>query len=486
MLLLRLYIALKGIHLNIFDSIRKFLTSEYSLFIYFLIAAIFVFLGKDLAGLVFFVYVCSLILILTEDFYALIMPLLIITAIGMKFYNSADLFIDIAPILIVPVCVGLLLNYLLYHRNLPHEKVEMGRGSYFSAMLFTSVAVTFGGLGTIKPSNYFQAFSILNIIGLGLGMLLIYVILSKITKSNPDYDFESYFANAMILLSLFIAFELAKEYVLNAYRFDQGFGVISVQWRNNASTLIMLSMPFSFYMFFRNKLYILIPVINVVTLFLMGSRGGVLFGTFEFMFLFLAIFALEKESRKTLIFIFSVAIIILTLTYEKWFNVLYFSMYRFSDTKQSLSRIRLWKQAIKDFINNPVFGAGISNEKNMKIYDAVRGSLPWTHNSVFQIIGSMGLLGIVAYLYQFVIRVKVIIQHRKSLFKLTLFISYIFLELMSLVNPGIFSPFPYLLIVTIYYVLILKLSPTYYVDEIKVAHKAFDKVKKMGFNIEER
>ena len=472
--------------MNIFTSFKKLLTSEYSLFIHFLIAAIFVFLGKDLACLVFFVYVCSFLLILTEDVYALLMPLLIITAIGMKFYNSLDLFTDMLPILVTPVCIGLLLNYLIYHRNFPHEKVEMKNGSYFSAMLFTSVAVTFGGVGTIKISNYFQAVSIFNIIGLGFGMLFIYVVLSKITKSNPDYDFESYFANAMILLSLFIAFEVAKEYVLNAYRFDQGFGVISVQWRNNASTLIMLSMPFSFYMFFRNKLYILIPVINVVTLFLMGSRGGVLFGTFEFMFLFFAIFALEKDSRKTVIFIFSVAVILLTLTYEKWFNVLYFSMYRFSDTKQSMSRIRLWKQAIKDFINNPVFGAGIANEKNVKIYDAVKGSLPWAHNSVFQIIGSMGLLGIVAYLYQFVIRVKVIIHNRKSLFKLTLFISYIFLELMSLVNPGIFSAFPYLLIATIYFVLILKLSPTYYVDEIKVAHRAFDKVKKFGLNLGER
>lgn len=472
--------------MNIFTSFKKLLTSEYSLFIHFLIAAIFVFLGKDLACLVFFVYVCSFLLILTEDVYALLMPLLIITAIGMKFYNSLDLFTDMLPILVTPVCIGLLLNYLIYHRNFPHEKVEMKNGSYFSAMLFTSVAVTLGGIGTIKISNYFQAVSIFNIIGLGFGMLFIYVILSKITKSNPDYDFESYFANAMILLSLFIAFEIAKEYVLNAYRFDQGFGVISVQWRNNASTLIMLSMPFSFYMFFRNKLYILIPVINVVTLFLMGSRGGVLFGTFEFMFLFFAIFALEKESRKTLIFIFSVAVIVLTLTYEKWFNVLYFSMYRFSDTKQSMSRIRLWKQAIKDFINNPVFGAGIANEKNVKIYDAVKGSIPWAHNSVFQIIGSMGLLGIVGYLYQFVIRVKVIIHNRKSLFKLTLFISYIFLELMSLVNPGIFSAFPYLLIATIYFVLILKLSPTYYVDEIKVAHRAFDKVKKFGLNLGKR
>ena len=37
-----------------------------------------------------------------------------------------------------------------------------------------------------------------------------------------------------------------------------------------------------------------------------------------------------------------------------------------------------------------------------------------------------------------------------------MFISYIALELMSLVNPGIFAPFPYLFLVTIYFVIMEK------------------------------
>ncbi|MDO5015253.1 MAG: O-antigen ligase family protein [Clostridia bacterium] len=430
-------------------------------------------------AIIFFVYLCGVILILSEDIFNLFMPLLMITTIAMKFYDSADLFVGIAPWLVMPVCIGVLLNFLFYHRELPHDKVPMGKGTYFSAMLFTSIAVSLGGLGLIKPSNYFKPFSLLYILGLGFGMLLVYIILTKVIKSNYEYDLESYFANVMILMTLFIAFELAKEYVLSSYRFDQGFGVISVQWRNNAATLIMAAMPFSFYMTFRNKLYFIVPLINAATLFLMGSRGGVLFGIFEFFFLFISMFLLDKKSRKILTFITAVTVIVLVFTYEKWYPVLYYSLYRFADTKQSLSRIYLWKQAIKDFVANPVFGAGISNEKNVKIYGAAKGSIPWAHNSVFQIIGSMGIMGVVAYIYLFSIRVKTIIKNRHSLFKLTLFLSYLFIELMSLVNPGIFSPFPYLLMVTIYFVLIIKLKPDYYRDEIKVANRAFDKVNYM-------
>ncbi len=40
------------------------------------------------------------------------------------------------------------------------------------------------------------------------------------------------------------------------------------------------------------------------------------------------------------------------------------------------------------------------------------------------------------------------------MFNMTVFLSYISLELMSLVNPGIFSPIPYLLIVTLFFAVV--------------------------------
>ena len=40
------------------------------------------------------------------------------------------------------------------------------------------------------------------------------------------------------------------------------------------------------------------------------------------------------------------------------------------------------------------------------------------------------------------------------MFNMTVFLSYISLELMSLVNPGIFSPIPYLLIVTMFFAIV--------------------------------
>ena len=69
-----------------------------------------------------------------------------------------------------------------------------------------------------------------------------------------------------------------------------------------------------------------------------------------------------------------------------------------------------------------------------------------------QVIGSFGILGILAYGYQLFCRIRFFIR-RKSLFSKTVFMSFIALELMSLVNPGIFAP-AYLVIITILFAIV--------------------------------
>lgn len=65
----------------------------------------------------------------------------------------------------------------------------------------------------------------------------------------------------------------------------------------------------------------------------------------------------------------------------------------------------------------------------------------------------MGIVGILAYVYQFIKRMF-LLWRKPTLFNMTVFLSYVSLELMSLVNPGIFCPIPYLLIVTIFFVVV--------------------------------
>ena len=69
-----------------------------------------------------------------------------------------------------------------------------------------------------------------------------------------------------------------------------------------------------------------------------------------------------------------------------------------------------------------------------------------------QIYGSMGTVGIIAYAYQFVGRVKLALS-KYSLYVTTLLLSYGGLFLMSQVNPGEFCPIPYGLIAVIIFIM---------------------------------
>ncbi len=60
-------------------------------------------------------------------------------------------------------------------------------------------------------------------------------------------------------------------------------------------------------------------------------------------------------------------------------------------------RVQLFLRGITDFLHNPVFGIGLISQRNSDLFTGVEGSMVFYHNSIAQIMGSMGLVGIAAY-----------------------------------------------------------------------------------------
>lgn len=89
---------------------------------------------------------------------------------------------------------------------------------------------------------------------------------------------------------------------------------------------------------------------------------------------------------------------------------------------------------------------------NTDVHDPAKFALCWYHSAPFQVIGSFGIAGIIAFSYQLYNRMRVLFR-RITIFNLTLFVSYTGLFLMSLVNPGEFSPIPYGMIATLFFVM---------------------------------
>ena len=108
------------------------------------------------------------------------------------------------------------------------------------------------------------------------------------------------------------------------------------------------------------------------------------------------------------------------------------------------------ERGIEDFKANPLFGRGIGYMGNRDIHHSAKHTLCWYHCSVIQVIASMGITGVAAYTFLNIQRIRCFIKNI-SFFSLILFTAFIGLEMMSLVNPGVFAPFPYLMFATIYF-----------------------------------
>ena len=78
----------------------------------------------------------------------------------------------------------------------------------------------------------------------------------------------------------------------------------------------------------------------------------------------------------------------------------------------------------------------------MSTNDVTFMGYPWAHNYILQILGSMGLVGAVAYGYQMVVRVRLLFA-RIDRFRMAVMLCYLGIFSISMLQPGEFCPMPY-------------------------------------------
>jgi O-antigen ligase len=125
-------------------------------------------------------------------------------------------------------------------------------------------------------------------------------------------------------------------------------------------------------------------------------------------------------------------------------------------------RMRLIDRAKELFRKHPVTGHGLTYKGNFDIYNPKKGAMGWYHMMIPQVVASMGCVGILAYLYQGAMHLRVLFvslretreDAKERMLAVTLFMSYVGVLMMSQVNPGIFCPVPYGLMATVIFALI--------------------------------
>ncbi|MEG1646256.1 MAG: O-antigen ligase family protein [Clostridia bacterium] len=377
-------------------------------------------------------------LLLTKDITPIILPIMLLSFTVIKMYGAkVEMFKDIFALAVL-IMLALFSHFIIY-------KKKFSLGKQFYPLVAVSIALIFGGLFSIDVKGYFNPTALYYTFALSLGMILIYFTFYNYIFTNKGYNAFMTIAKTMLyagVMGTTILFAVV-------FQFAGKDELWNIQWSNNLSTWLLLAMPFSFYFVTKYKFglpFYLFGFLQFLTIFLTLSRGGMIFSFVMLLVCSTAvIFALQGKRRYAYFAVLLIFIISVYLSFQlnPEFKQKLFDSIKINEGE---ARAMMILVAIRNFLDNPVFGAGIGFVGDY--YQPVQHAMYWYHSTPFQIIGSMGLIGICAYTYQFFARLK-IFSFRKRKTNLFMFLSFFAFEAMALVNPGDFTPFPSMLFLTL-------------------------------------
>ena len=467
----------------------KIFKSKLFLYIYtpllFLIACAVTVHNKEVDGAILFGYIAAFFLIFSSRLTDAMYPAVLLCVFVTRCYNSAALFIEKIPYC-VPIVLAIIAHFIIYKR-----KWRIGRS--FFGLCAVALSVTLAGLGTIPPSDYFAGSALYYVFGLGVGMILFYLLV----KANFTEESGREVARIMYLMGLFACFCVLRFY-FEAYDSLEAVNKLVVfQSSNNLATFLMIAMPFP--LFYSSKRYF--DVISVfliyVCVFLTGSRGGLLMGTVEFVIIFVAFAAFDKRHLLNRIFYMLIAVSFTVVIFENLPELAAFFRFKIkpSDGGSSIlgyiialkdyffseqdARLKLLDRMVADFKANPIFGVGLGYTGNEDLYRPKDGAMNWYHMWFAQVIGGLGSLGIVCYGYQLIDRIIIFFKNM-NLLNFTLIMSYMGLFIMSQVNPGEFCPIPYAALAVTFFIIMEKKEDDITFPELgKRIKDRFAKTKKL-------
>ena len=420
-------------------NIREFFNSYVFYIFETLAACLFVATSQEVVGAVCFVALIAVILLLCDDILPTTLPFLLISAFTTNCYDSFDTFfpyIKYAP----AVAICLIFHFIFYRKPM-----KTGESAY--GILAVGVAIMLGGIGNFSLKEY--AVGSYYMLGLGFGMLATYFLMKSQFSVKRDYDIKIRFSAIMTFLGLLCVFIIASGYY-KSYKgiptsYALGFS------RNNISTLLMFAMPFPLFLALKRPWTAILSPVFYAAIAVSTSRGGLLFGSVEILVCCAYwVFCGKKRLFRTLLCL--TALLLIFLCFGQIIIDVIQDRFLADDVITGDARYEMMLQAIEKFKKNPLVGFGILDNDIVYGEYKKKGSMAWYHMMIPQIIGSMGLVGVAAYLFQFIGRVKLIFRNYCT-WSLCLGISYLGILMMSQVNPGEFCPLPFELLTVLLFIL---------------------------------
>lgn len=418
----------------------KFLYSR--LYFALLVLTIFLcwFFEVEAYGVIGIIFFASIVLVMRRDTTPLI-PIIFVVA--MIFPRDIDpmTYADVFYFFI-PLPIAIVTHFVRF-------RVPFRIGKLFFPQLGVSIALLLGGIGSISLEHY--TIGILYAILLGVAIFFFYFLFYLYAYPPKNVDFKMWLANALNLIGLLIVAQVTTRYVQEFEIHSRIGSGVSIGWGigNNFSTVLLITLAGTFYLATQSKfsiLYLLSAVAQYIIIVLGWSRGATLFAAIVLPLFLIGLIAGTPKSNKRYMWagLAVVVAIFIGALIAFWEPIMKLVDGVLAQGTGVSGRDKLYQEAIDVFMANPIFGAGVGfdgvyyRQETMPMY--------WFHSTLFQIIGSMGIVGIVAYAYYYYARYRIMVRKR-CWFSAFMLIGMIGFEGYSMIDTGTFVPLPIMFIV---------------------------------------
>lgn len=365
-------------------------------------------------------------------------------------------------VLIAVLFIGITFNLIRYKRSWRMLRPENVKGFHCS-LIALIIPFALGGVGSPTENVY----AVLAALALILVCVLGYTFFTVTNFDNSDkhklieYIIKVLFAMGVIicaqLIVFFSRFENIDE-ILHACAEKQ----IDIGWAgpNNVAPLLAMSIPATMYLCIKkNKatpLFVIIAFLEYIFIIASGSRGTILVVTVSLIPIILYVTAKSQNKflfGSTLSVLFAIVLILVALYGDK-VSVIITSI--LNKGLESSGRFDgLYPQAIEVFKKWPVFGSGW--DYNLGGFTSDNYTPYFYHSTVLQIMATMGICGVISFIFFYFFRYRTFLVLRKDPAVLALLASTVLFDAYGMADTGFFSPTFFIMLLVITFVVEINL-----------------------------
>lgn len=367
-----------------------------------LIAFVCWFNNLTLLGLAIFVAVACYIFISQKDLTPII-PLLLCVIMLFRDFSITGNWHMYA--ILSPALVSIIIHMIRFK-----DKIKFG--TMFLPLCTVSLALALGGLNSFYMNDYLGGLA--SVISLGPGLLIVYMFFNNYVHTPKQACLKQYYSKTVMWMTFFACLEMFVVIVNQRFIHSPNFNVNELGWANVncVATLIIITIPLCFYMMVKSQQvakWFVVAGVFCGFLLLSGSSGALL--SFVLYVPFLAVYTFysmdrtkQMSCRNVFFTVFLIALFAVTLIAVYDFSII------ISLVEKALSangRYVLYDEAISLFVKNPVFGVGLGYYNDL--FPTLIGNIRAYnfHSTFYNVIATMGIVGLTAYAYYFASRIYV-------------------------------------------------------------------------------